>query len=255
MSESNASNESTESLLDGVRIIDLTQWESGPSATQMLAWLGADVIKIEPPSGDPGRSLAGANSDRESIFFHLLNRNKSSLVLDLKQEADRDILFEMLAQADVLSENFAPGTLARLGLDVDELRARFPHLVIATVRGYAPGGPWEDFKSFDFVGQAVSGAISVTGEANRPPVRIGASVVDSGTGLHLAIGILAALLKKERTGKGSRIELSLQDSMVNMMRNAMIPMYVTGKANTSRRRRLHGRRSQWPPPLCTRRAQ
>lgn len=215
--------------LAGTRIVDLTQYESGPSATQLLAWLGAEVVKIEPPGGDPSRALAGANRERESILFSLLNQDKHSLVLDLKRDADRDVLFAMLEGADVLCENFAPGTLARLGLAVSDLRERFPQLVIATITGYAPGGPWQDFKSFDFVAQAVGGAISVTGEPDRTPVRMGPTVADSGAGLHLAVGILAALLRRTRTGQGGTVDVSLQDAMVNLMRNAMGPMYVSGE--------------------------
>jgi formyl-CoA transferase len=135
----------------------------------------------------------------------------------------------MLADADVLCENFAPGTLPRLGLEVAGLRARFPKLVIATITGYAPGGPWQDFKSFDFVAQAVGGAISVTGEPDRTPVRMGPTVADSGAGLHLAVGILAALLRRTRTGQGGTVDVSLQDAMVNLMRNAMGAMYVSGE--------------------------
>lgn len=215
--------------LAGIKVVDLTQFESGPAATQLLCWLGADVVKVEPPSGDPSRSLIGANRERDSILFSLLNQGKRSIVLDLKQDAERDVLLAMLADADVLSENFAPGTLERLGLDPAELQARFPRLVIATIRGYAPGGPWADWKSFDFVAQAVAGAISVTGEADRPPVRIGPTVADSGAGLHLAVGILAALMRRHRTGRGGRVDVSLQDAMLNLMRNAMGAMYVTGE--------------------------
>ena len=215
--------------LAGIRVVDLTQFESGPAATQLLAWLGADVVKVEPPSGDPSRSLLGADRERDSILFSLLNQGKRSIVLDLKQDAEREVLFALLADADVLSENFAPGTLDRLGLGAASLRERFPRLIVASIRGYAPGGPWQDWKSFDFVAQAVAGAISVTGEPDRPPVRIGPTVADSGAGAHLAVGILAAIVRRERTGRGGSVDVSLQDAMVNLMRNAMGPTYVTGE--------------------------
>jgi formyl-CoA transferase len=221
--------EDDEAPLSGVRVLDLTQYESGPSATQLLAWLGADVLKVEPPTGDPARSLAGADRERESILFTLLNQHKRSAVLDLKQDEDRDLLLQLLSRADVLAENFAPGTLARLGLPIEMLRERFPRLVVASIQGYSRGGPWSDYKSFDFVAQAVGGAISVTGEADRPPVRMGPTVADSGAGVHLALGILAALLRRERTGRGGAVEVSLHDAMVNLMRNAMGPMYVSGE--------------------------
>jgi formyl-CoA transferase len=218
-----------DSPLAGVRVVDLTQYESGPSATQLLSWLGADVLKIEPPSGDPSRSLVGADGERESILFSLLNQGKRSATLDLKNDADYAKLMRLLEDADVFAENFAPGTLERLRLPVRSLRERFPRLVVASIRGYSRGGPWADYKSFDFVAQAVGGAISVTGEADRAPVRMGPTVADSGAGLTLATGILAALLRRERTGRGGTVEVSLHDAMVSLMRNAMGPMYATGE--------------------------
>jgi formyl-CoA transferase len=222
-------SENEERPLAGIRVVDLTQYEAGPSATQILAWLGADVIKIEPPKGDPSRNLAGADGTRDSIVFLLFNQSKRSVVLDLTKDTERGRLYGLLRDGDVLAENFAPGTLARLGLDVDRLREDFPRLVVASIRGYAAGGPWSDYKSLDMVAQAVGGAISVTGEAERPPVRVGPTIADSGTGLHLAVGILAALMRRHRTGRGGRVEVALQDAVVNLMRNAMVPMYVSGQ--------------------------
>lgn len=214
--------------LEGTRIIDLTQYEAGPSATQILAWLGADVIKVEPPNGDPARYLAGATNERDSIVFVLFNQNKRSIQLDLHQDEDRERLFALLRTADVLSENFAPATLERLGLPIERLRRDFPALVVASIRGYRAGGRWADFKSLDFVAQAVAGAMSVTGNADGPPMRMGPTVADSGTGAHLAIGILAALLRRQRTGRGGHVEVALQDAMFSLMRNVMAPTYVSG---------------------------
>jgi formyl-CoA transferase len=215
--------------LAGVRIVDLTQYEAGPSATQMLAWMGADVIKIEPPRGEPSRSLAGAGPRRDSIVFALLNQSKRSVVLDLREDGGRETLKALIRQADVLAENFAPGTPARLGLSADELRSEFPRLIVASIRGYRGGGPWSGFKSLDLVAQAVGGAMSVNGDADGPPMRLGPTVADTGTGLHLAVGILAALVRRARTGRGGWVEVALQDAMFNFMRNAMIPTYVTGE--------------------------
>jgi formyl-CoA transferase len=214
--------------LCGVRVVDLTQYEAGPSATQILAWMGADVIKVEPPKGEPGRGLAGAGPGRDSIVFVLFNQSKRSVVLDLRHSAGREKLDRLLERADVLAENFAPGTLDRLGLDRERLRERFPRLIVASIRGYRPGGPWSAFKSLDLVAQAVGGAMSVTGEADGAPLRLGPTVADTGTGLHLAIGILAALVRRGRSGRGGWIEVALQDAMFNFMRNAMIPTYLTG---------------------------
>jgi formyl-CoA transferase len=127
--------------LAGVRVVDLTQYEAGPSATQLLAWLGADVIKIEPPGGEPSRHLLGGDATRDSIVFVLFNQSKRSVTLDLTAEADRQHLRELLRDADVLAENFSPGTLARLGLPIDRLLRELPRLIVASVRGYGPGGP------------------------------------------------------------------------------------------------------------------
>jgi formyl-CoA transferase len=214
--------------LAGVRVIDLTQYEAGPSATQILAWLGADVIKVEPPGGEPSRHLLGGDATRDSIVFVLFNQSKRSVVLDLAQPHDRQRLRDLLRTADVLAENFSPGTLARLGLPVDDLLRELPRLIVASVRGYGPGGPWSAFRSLDFVAQAVGGAMSVTGFPDGPPVRLGVTIADSGTGLHLAVGILAALVRRMRTGRGGRVEVALQDAVVNLMRNALAPTYISG---------------------------
>jgi formyl-CoA transferase len=217
----------TPALAD-VRVVDLTQYEAGPSATQILAWLGADVIKVEPPRGDPARSLAGADESRDSIFFALYNQSKRSVALDLVRDEDRARLERLLESADVLAENFAPGTLERLGLGIGRLRRDFPGLVVASIRGYREGGRWSEFKSLDFVAQATGGGMSATGERGREPVRMGATVADSGAGLHLAIGILAALHRRQRTGRGGRVEVALQDAVLSLMRTAMVTTYVTG---------------------------
>jgi len=216
--------------LAGVRVVDLTQYESGPSATQILAWLGADVIKVEPPGGEPSRYLLSGDATRDSIIFLLFNQNKRSIVLDLTTDDDRRHLRDLLHTADVLAENFSPGTLDRLGLPVDALLREQPGLIVASIRGYAAGGPWSEYKSLDFVAQAVGGAMSVTGLPDGPPMRLGVTVADSGTGLHLAVGILAALHRRARSGRGGRVEVALQDAMVSLMRNAMAPTYVSGSA-------------------------
>lgn len=216
--------------LEGIRVVDLTQYEAGPSATQILAWLGADVIKVEPPGGEPGRHLIGGDAERDSIVFVLFNQSKRSVVLDLATAADRARLRALVRTADVLAENFAPDTLERLGLPIDELLRAQPELVVASVRGYGPNGPWSPYKSLDFVAQAVGGAMSVNGDPDGPPTRVGVTIADSGTGLHLAVGILAALVRRQRTGRGGRVEVALQDAVVNLMRNALSPTYVGGTA-------------------------
>ncbi|MFQ5696738.1 MAG: CaiB/BaiF CoA transferase family protein [Myxococcota bacterium] len=227
--------ETEERPLADVRVIDLTQYEAGPSATQILAWLGADVLKIERPGGEPGRHLAGAKppgegiSRRDAAFFLLFNQSKRSRVLDLREPEGRARLDALLSEADVLAENFAPGTAESLGLGSERLRRDFPRLIVARIRGYARGGPWERFKSLDFVAQATGGAMSVTGEPDGPPTRMGVTVADSGAGLHLCIGILAALHRRQRTGRGGQVEVALQDVIVSLMRTAMIPTLRTGE--------------------------
>ena len=216
--------------LEGIRVVDLTQYEAGPSATQILAWMGADVVKVEPPGGEPSRHLIGGDAERDSIVFVLFNQSKRSVVLDLATADGKEQLRALVRTADVLAENFAPNTLERLGLPIDDLLREQPELVVASVRGYGPGGPWSSYKSLDFVGQAVGGAMSVNGEPDGPPTRVGVTIADSGTGLHLAVGILSALFRRTRTGRGGRVEVALQDAIVNLMRNAMAPTYVAGTA-------------------------
>jgi len=215
--------------LSDVRVVDLTQYEAGPTATQILAWLGADVVKVEPPKGDPGRHLAGATPERDSVFFSLFNQGKRSAVLDLKRPEGRADLRELLRSADVLAENFAPDTLERFGLPLEELAREFPRLVLASVRGYASGGPWSHYKSLDFVAQATGGAMSITGEPGGPPLRMGPTNADHSAGVHLALGILAALHRRARTGRGGRVEVALQDVVVSSLRTALVPMYVAGE--------------------------
>jgi formyl-CoA transferase len=200
--------------LSDLRVVDLTQYEAGPTATQILAWLGADVVKIEPPQGEPGRRLAGATPARDSVFFTLFNQGKRSVVLDLTTDEGRAKLRQLLRHADVLAENFAPDTLPRFGLPLDQLAQEFPQLVLASVRGYASGGPWSSWKSLDFVAQATGGAMSMTGEPTGPPLRMGPTNADHSAGVHLALGILAALHRRARTGRGGRVEVALQDVVV-----------------------------------------
>ena len=217
--------------LDGVRIIDLTQFEAGTSCTQLLAWLGADVIKVEEPThGDPGRFSNSDIPGVDSGYFLNLNSNKRSVALDLKQAKGKDIFFELVRQADIVAENLAPGTLERLGLGYDVLSEVNPKIVLARIKGFGTYGPYADYKSFDMIAQAAGGSMAVTGNPGDPPIRPGATIGDTGTGLHAAVGIMAALWQRQTSGKGQVVEVSMQDAVVNLTRVAMSTFNETGKA-------------------------
>ena len=223
--------------LDGIRICDLSQFEAGPSCTELLAFLGADVIKVEDPvRGDQGRSGGmGPGPGADSMYFLLLNLNKRSVTLNLKSDEGRGLFLRMLPSFDVLVENFALGTMERLGLGWEPLREAHPQLIYASVRGFGDSGPLSHIKAFDMVGQAAGGAMSVNGDAGGPPQRLGITLGDTGTGVHLAVGILAAYVQRQRTGEGQRVELSMQEAVMNYTRVAMLSHYLTGGTPTFRR--------------------
>jgi formyl-CoA transferase len=216
--------------LAGIRVIDLTQFEAGTSCTESLAWLGADVIKVEPPGrGEPGRTLGGDPEDGDAWYFLLLNANKRSVSLNLKDERGKAILRQLIEQGDVFVENFAPGAIERLGFGYDEVRTLNPRIIYAQVKGYAPDGPFGSFLSFDMIAQAAGGSFSITGEPGRPPVKPGPNAGDTGTGVHLALGITAALHQRQHTGQGQRIEVAMQESVINYCRVSYASYLGTGK--------------------------
>src|SRR5271154_1347703 len=217
--------------LDGIRIIDFTHDQAGPSCTQMLAWLGADVIKIEnPKGGDRARKLwNNDNPDVDSFFFLLLNSNKRSIVVDLKSTDGKEIARRLIKECDVVAENLGPGVMQRLGLGYEDVKALNPRAVYASVKGFGSYGPYSDFKCFEPVAQATSGAMSVTGEADGPPSLNGANVGDSGTGMHLAMAILAALVQRGRTGQGQLVEVAMQEAVLNLTRVKFTGTLATGK--------------------------
>ncbi len=203
--------------LDGMRILDMTQWEAGTSCTQALAWLGADVVKVEPPGkGDPGRGF-GPGDDLSGYFFNW-NSNKRSIAIDLRTPAGRDLLLGMLPHFDVFVENYGPGVVEKLGLDYPQARELHPALIYARIKGFGSSGPYAGYKCFDMVAQAAAGAFSITGEADGPPMRPGPTTGDSGTGVQLALAITAAYVQRERTGEGQLIEMSMQEAMTYYMR-------------------------------------
>ena len=180
-------------LLSGVRIVDFTQFEAGPSCTEALAWMGAEVVKIENPKmGDPGRRLRPGQPDNDPYYFHVFNANKKSIALNLKSPRGLALVKDLLRKADVTVENFAPGTIERLGLGYDVVRAINPGIIYASVKGFGEGSPYEKNLAFDMIAQACGGTFSVTGDPNGPPTRPGISLGDTGTGMTMAITIVGS---------------------------------------------------------------
>ncbi|UFN48417.1 CoA transferase [Roseomonas sp. OT10] len=215
--------------LAGVRVVDLTQFEAGTSCTETMAWLGADVIKVEPPGkGEQGRSSSTDAAGADSHYFLLLNANKRSVTCNLKHEQGRALLRELIATADVFIENFAPGVIERLGFPYEEVARLNPRIVYCQIKGFAPDGPYAKFLAFDPIAQAAGGGLSITGEADGRPLKPGLNVGDTGTGLHAAIGIIAALYQRQATGRGQRIEVTMQDAVINFGRIAYATQAMYG---------------------------
>ena len=217
--------------LEGIRVIDFTHDQAGPSCTQMLAWLGADVIKIErPPHGDRARRLWNMdNPNLDSFFFLLLNSNKRSTVINLRTEEGKEIARRLIKNADIVAENLGPGVMERLGLGYEAVKTLNPRVIYASVKGFGSYGPYSGFKCFEPVAQATSGAMSVTGEADGPPLVNGANIGDSGTGMHLTIAILAALVQRGQTGRGQLVEVAMQEAVLNLTRVKYTGTLATGK--------------------------
>ncbi len=217
-------------FLAGVKIVDLTQFEAGPSCTEALAWLGADVVKIENPKmGDPGRRLRPGQPDNDPYYFHVFNANKRSTTVNLKLPAGLALVKDMLRQADVCIENFAPGAIERLGLGYDVVRELNPSIIYAQVKGFGEGSPYEKNLAFDMIAQACGGTFSVTGDPDGPPTRPGISLGDTGTGMTMAITILGALYKRKETGQGCRLQVAMQDAIMHYMRINFATQGLTGK--------------------------
>src|SRR5271166_457809 len=204
--------------LDGVRILDFTHVQSGPTCTQLLAYMGADVIKVERPgAGDITRGQLRDVKGVDSLYFTMLNGSKRSITIDSKHPKGKEILDRLVKECDVLVENFAPGALDRMGFTFDHIHKLNPRMIVASVKGFGPG-PYEDCKVYENVAQCAGGSASTTGFRDGPPLVTGAQIGDSGTGLHLALGIVAALLQRTRTGRGQKVTAAMQDGVLNLAR-------------------------------------
>ena len=226
--------------LEGIRVVDFTQFEAGPSCTESLAWLGAEVVKIENPGlGDPGRRLQKGKPGREGAqtfidgdpwYFHQFNANKKSVTLNLKSPKGLEIVRELIKKADVVVENMAPGTIERLGLGYDDVKQLNPGIIYCQIKGFGTGSPYEKSLAFDMIAQAAGGMTSTTGYSDRPPVKPGTSFGDTGTGMLMSISILGALYKRQKTGEGRRLQVAMQDAMVHYMRVPFSRSQHSGKA-------------------------
>lgn len=213
--------------LSDVRVVDLTRVLSGPFCTMLLADLGADVIKVEAPEGDPIRGQ-GAVRTHLSWYFAAFNRNKRSMRLDLRRPEGRDVLARLIQGADVLVENFRPGVLARLGFDDERLRTLRPSLVTCSINGFGSSGPYRDRPAFDFIAQAMSGFMSVNGRPDDPPLRSGVPISDLIAGLYAALSVVASVSRARATGQGQRTEVSLVNALVSMLAYIASDYFATG---------------------------
>jgi formyl-CoA transferase len=204
--------------LKGIRILDMTHVQAGPTCSQLLAWLGADVIKLEPPTGDITRGQLRDVPNADSLYFTMLNCNKRSITINLKTAEGKQVVEDLLRKCDVIMENFGPGVLDRLGFSWERVHQINPRIVMGSIKGFGSTGPYADFKAYENVAQAMGGAMSTTGLPDGPPFVTGAQIGDSGTGLHLAIGLLAALHQRNRTGEGQYVEVAMMDGVMNLCR-------------------------------------
>jgi len=213
--------------LDGMKVLDLTQYEAGTSCTQLLAWLGATVVKVEQPVvGDPGRHTEQGSQD--SLYFLSFNANKRSVAINLRSEEGRALFLRLLPRFDVVVENFSLGTMEKLGLGYETLKATNPAVIYANIKGFGSSGPYAAFKCFDMVAQAAGGAFSLTGTMDQPPLRPGPTMADTGSGLHLALGILAAYIQRLQTGAGQKVEVSMQETVASFIRCGLSHRERTG---------------------------
>src|SRR6201992_3200623 len=219
-----------ETCLTGVKVLDLTQFEAGPSCTEALAWMGADVVKVENPKlGDPGRT-AGGKPGQDAYYFLQYNANKRSVAVNLKDPRGVELVKNMAKKADIFCENFAPGAIERLGLGPDVIRAINPSIIYFKTKAFGAGSQFEKSLAFDMIAQAAGGLMSITGEEDGPPCKPGSTIGDTGTGMVIAISALCAFVRRLRTGQGEHLQLAMQDAILHYIRNSFTYMERTGKA-------------------------
>jgi formyl-CoA transferase len=204
--------------LKGVRILDMSHVQAGPTCSQLLAWMGADVIKFENPAGDATRGQLRDVPNADSLYFTMLNCNKRSITVNMKSAEGKQVFVDLLKKCDLIMENFGPGVLDRLGFTWEKIHELNPKIVMGSIKGFGSTGPYAEFKAYENVAQAMGGAMSTTGVPEGPPFVTGAQIGDSGTGLHLAVGLLAALRQAERTGQGQYVEVAMMDGVMNLCR-------------------------------------
>ena len=221
--------------LEGVRVLDMTHVQSGPSCTQILGWLGADVVKVEALSGDITRKQLRDLPDVDSLYFTMLNCNKRSITLNMKSEEGKKLFTEMLPRFDILVENFGPGAVDRMGFTWDRIRELNPKLIYASIKGFGEG-PYTHYKAYEVVAQAMGGSMSTTGFEDGPPLATGSQIGDSGTGMHAVAGILAALYQREHSGRGQRVSVAMQHAVLNLCRVKL----------RDQQRLTHGRLAEYP---------
>jgi len=219
--------------LEGVKILDLSRVQAGPSCTQLLGFLGADVIKVEDTGGGDRTRWEMAHNEHDSVYFTIFNNNKRAITLNLKDDRGRAMLADLVKWADIVLENYSKGVMDRLGIGYEWLKSLKPDIIYASIKGFGNWGDWSEFKSFETAAQATGGLMSANGSPDGPPKGVSIGAGDSGTGLHMAIAVLAALRQRDKSGEGQMVEVSMQDGITNLMRISLIKPLSVGEVNTA----------------------
>ena len=219
--------------LEGVKILDLSRVQAGPSCTQLLGFLGADVIKVEDTGGGDRTRWEMAHNEHDSVYFTIFNNNKRAITLNLKDDRGRAMLADLVKWADIVLENYSKGVMDRLGIGYKWLKSMKPDIIYASIKGFGNWGDWSEFKSFETAAQATGGLMSANGLPDGPPKGVSIGAGDSGTGLHMAIAVLAALRQRDKSGEGQMVEVSMQDGITNLMRISLIRPLSVGEVNTA----------------------